>query len=188
MNKTIAFDQFSKRHIGINKTELAEMLQVIKADSLEDLIDQTVPAGIRMQGELNLPGGMTEYDYLCELRQTAAKNKVFRSLIGMGYNGTITPSVLLRNIFENPGWYTQYTPYQAEIAQGRLEALLNFQTMVSDLTALPIANASLLDEGTSAAEAMAMFFSVKNKRSKTNEHSEFFVDKGVLPQTLDVIR
>ncbi|MEL7020495.1 MAG: aminomethyl-transferring glycine dehydrogenase [Bacteroidota bacterium] len=188
MNKTIPFDQFVRRHIGINTEEMTDMLQVIKADSLEQLIYETVPDDIRRKGELDLPEAMTEYDYLQQLRKTATKNKVFRSLIGMGYYGTIMPTVLQRNIFENPGWYTQYTPYQAEIAQGRLEALLNFQTMVSDLTALPIANASLLDEGTSAAEAMAMFFGQKNKRSKTNEYKEFFVDKGVLPQTLDVVK
>jgi glycine dehydrogenase len=189
MSNFPAFDQFHKRHIGINDSELKEMLTTIKAKSLDHLIDETVPKNIRLKKALRLPAPMTEYDYLQELKQTAALNKDFHSLIGLGYHGTITPSVLLRNIFQNPGWYTQYTPYQAEIAQGRLEALLNYQTMLSDLTGLPIANASLLDEGTAAAEAMAMFFAHKNKKSKSEDDTanEFFVDNGVLDQTVDVL-
>ena len=160
------YDQFVKRHIGIGQADLAKMLSVVKADSLDQLIEETVPSAIRINRELDLPEALSEYEYLQALKKIAAKNKVFQSFIGMGYHGTITPAVILRNIFQNPGWYTQYTPYQAEIAQGRLEALLNFQTTVSDLTAMPIANASLLDEGTAAAEAMAMFYSLKNKRNK----------------------
>ncbi len=190
MSKTTVFDQFSKRHIGPNEAEVQQMLQAIGVTSLDQLIDETVPANIRMQGELNLPDAMTEYDYLREIRQTGTLNKVYKSFIGMGYHGTVTPSVILRNIFQNPGWYTQYTPYQAEIAQGRLEALLNFQTMVSDLTGLPIANASLLDEGTAAAEAMHMFYGFKNGKIKRaeDEADEFFVDAQVLPQTIDILR
>ena len=138
MSKTASFDQFVKRHIGISEDELNAMLKAIKVKSLDQLIDQTVPSNIRLKKGLKLPEALTEFDYLNELKETAKKNKVFRSYIGMGYHQTITPSVLLRNVFQNPGWYTQYTPYQAEIAQGRLEALLNFQTMVSDLTALPL--------------------------------------------------
>ncbi len=188
MNKTIFFDQFANRHIGPNEAEQAKMLQTIGVNSLEELIDQTIPDDIRLEEALNIPEAMTEFGYLQELKQTAAQNKVYYSHIGMGYFGTITPSVILRNIFQNPGWYTQYTPYQAEIAQGRLEALLNFQTMVSELTGLPIANASLLDEGTAAAEAMSMFFSQKNKRNKGEAINEFFVSNKTLPQTIDVLR
>ena len=189
MSKIAIFDQFENRHIGPNETELQEMLQTIGATSLDQLIDETVPANIRMKGDLKLPNAMTEYDYHRELRRLGTFNKVFRSYIGLGYHGTITPSVILRNIFNNPGWYTQYTPYQAEIAQGRLEALLNFQTMVSDLTALPIANASLLDEGTAAAESMHLFYGIKNAkvRKAEDEADEFFVDKNVFPQTIDIL-
>ncbi|MDG1296851.1 MAG: aminomethyl-transferring glycine dehydrogenase [Saprospiraceae bacterium] len=181
-------DKFVHRHNGINKTEdLQQMLDTIGVNSLDQLIDETVPANIRLEGSLNLPEGQSEFEYLQKLKQLASKNKVYDSYIGMGYYGTITPAPILRNLFENPGWYTQYTPYQAEIAQGRLESLLNFQTMVSDLTGLPIANASLLDEGTAAAEAMSMFYGQKNKRSKTNEFNEIFVDSNVFDQTLDII-
>ncbi len=183
-----AYDNFQKRHIGINEAELELMLKAINAKSLDKLIDETIPATIRLKKKLNLPEGISENEYLRELKDTASLNKVFRTYIGQGYYGTITPSVILRNIFQNPGWYTQYTPYQAEIAQGRLEALLNFQTMLSDLTGLPIANASLLDEGTAAAEAMAMFYSIKNKRNKDEMQNEFFVDDNVFPQTLAVIK
>lgn len=190
MSKIAVFDQFSNRHIGPNESELQEMLQSIGVDSLDQLIDETVPAAIRMQGELDLPEAMTEYDYLRDIRKTGMTNRVFRTYIGLGYYGTLTPSVILRNIFNNPGWYTQYTPYQAEIAQGRLEALLNFQTMVSDLTALPVANASLLDEGTAAAEAMHLFYGIKNAKVRKDEAEadEFFVDENVFPQTIDVLQ
>lgn len=178
---------FSRRHIGIKNADKEEMLKVIGVDTLDQLIDKTVPAGIRMSGKLNIPDSLSEYEYLRLVKSIAAKNKVFRNYIGQGYYDTITPSVILRNIFENPGWYTQYTPYQAEISQGRLEALLNFQTMVSDLTGLPIANASLLDEGTAAAEAMFMAESIHNKKKKTQQATKFFVDKNVFKQTLEVV-
>lgn len=180
-------DQFVNRHIGTNNADRDAMLQACGVKTLDQLMEQTVPKNIRSKKALDLPETMTEHDFLRELAQTAAKNKVFRSYIGQGYHQTITPSAIARNIFHNPGWYTQYTPYQAEIAQGRLEALLNFQTMVSDLTGLPIANASLLDEGTAAAEAMAMFFAQKNKRSKTNEFNAFFVSDKVLVTTIDIL-
>lgn len=188
MNKTASFDQFANRHIGISETELQEMLSEIGVDSLDQLIDETVPNAIRLHEELNLPEAQTEFEYLKRLKRISAMNKPFKSFIGMGYYGTITPSVILRNVFQNPGWYTQYTPYQAEIAQGRLEALLNFQTMVSDLTGLPIANASLLDEGTAAAEAMTMFYGLKNKRNKGEAINEFLVSDKVFPQTIDILR
>ncbi len=188
MNRINPFDQFAKRHIGIGEAELDSMLQTIKASSLEELIKETIPSDIRLQKALELPPALTEFEYLKELKKIAASNKVFKSFIGMGYHGTVTPNVIARNIFHNPGWYTQYTPYQAEIAQGRLEALLNFQTMVSDLTALPIANASLLDEGTAAAEAMTMFYSVKNKRNKAVPINKFLVSDEVLPQTISILQ
>lgn len=184
-NQTLT--NFAKRHIGISSSELVEMLNVIGVSSLDQLIDETVPAGIRMSQELNLPEALTENEYLTMLRSIASKNKIFKTYIGQGYYGTITPTVILRNIFQNPGWYTQYTPYQAEIAQGRLEALLNFQTMVSDLTGLPIASASLLDEATAAAEAMAMCEGLRNKKRKNNPATKFFVDQHVYKQTLDVL-
>ena len=181
-------DQFVDRHIGINKDHLPEMLKATKIKTLDQLINETVPANIRIKGKLKIPAAVSEFQYLRDLQDTAKLNKVFKSYIGQGYNGTITPSVVLRNVFQNPGWYTQYTPYQAEIAQGRLEALLNFQTMVSDLTAMPIANASLLDEGTAAAEAMAMFFAQKNKRNKGEVANEFFVSANVYDSTLAVLK
>ena len=182
-------DRFSNRHIGPNASETQEMLQTLKVASLDELIAQTVPDSIRLRKPLQLPAAQSEFEFLQELKQLSSLNKVMRSYIGMGYHGTITPSVILRNVFQNPGWYTQYTPYQAEIAQGRLESLLNFQTMVSDLTGLPIANASLLDEGTAAAEAMHMLHAEKNKRAKDEDMAnEFFVSDTVLPQTIDVLR
>lgn len=178
--------EFWKRHIGPDEQETEQMLKTIGAASMDELIDKTVPANIRLDTHLNVAGPVSENEYLNELRKTASKNKVFKNYIGQGYYDTITPGVILRNLFENPGWYTQYTPYQAEIAQGRLESLLNFQTMVSDLTALPIANASLLDEGTAAAEAMAMLFNNKNK-SENITAPKFFVDQNVFAQTKDVL-
>jgi glycine dehydrogenase len=188
MSKLKPFDRFAKRHIGINEEELSDMLSTVKADSLDRLIFETVPDNIRTKETLDLPEPLTEYEYLRELREIAQLNKLYKSYIGMGYYGTITPPAIARNIFQNPGWYTQYTPYQAEIAQGRLEALLNFQTMVSDLTGFPIANASLLDEGTAAAEAMAMFYGVRNKKSKDHHDNVFFVDQNVFEPTIDVLR
>ena len=174
------------RHIGPNEQETSEMLREIGVDSIDELIDKTLPAAIRLPEDLSVSGPVSEYQYLNELKEIASKNKVFKSYIGQGYYDTITPSVILRNLFENPGWYTQYTPYQAEIAQGRLESLLNYQTMVSDLTGLPIANASLLDEGTAAAEAMAMLFNHKNKADKITA-PKFFVDEKIFEQTKAVL-
>lgn len=179
--------EFASRHIGPDATETSEMLQQIGIATLDELIDKTIPEGIRAKSALQLPPAVSEFEYLKELKETAAKNMVFRSYIGQGYYDTITPSPILRNLFENPGWYTQYTPYQAEIAQGRLESLLNFQTMVADLTALPIANASLLDEGTAAAEAMAMLFNHKNKDTDHVTSAKFFVDNKVFSQTKNII-
>jgi glycine dehydrogenase len=162
------------------------MLKTIGEPSLAGLIDKTVPSAIRMKKTLNVPAAMSENDFLTHIKEISLKNKLFTSYIGQGYYDTITPSVILRNVFENPGWYTQYTPYQAEISQGRLESLLNFQTMVSDLTALPIANASLLDEATAAAEAMTMFFNTLNRQDHI-ERPKFFVDNDIFPQTKDVL-
>jgi glycine dehydrogenase len=182
-------DRFERRHIGPSETETQAMLKVLNVKSLDELIEQTVPASIRLKKPLNLPPAQSEFEYLQDLKQVATQNRVMRSYIGMGYSGTITPPVILRNLFSNPGWYTQYTPYQAEIAQGRLESLLNFQTMVCDLTGMPIANASLLDEGTAAAEAMNMFYNEKNKRAKEGEEAnEFLVSDTVLPQTIDILK
>lgn len=180
-------NEFIGRHIGPTESETAEMLKVIGAGSLQELIDRTVPASIRMSHALNIPGAMSESDYLHHIKEVSLKNKVFKTYIGQGYYDTHTPAVILRNVFENPGWYTQYTPYQAEISQGRLESLLNFQTMVSDLTGLPIANASLLDEATAAAEAMAMFFNTLNRDHDHVTRPKFFVDNDIFPQTRDVL-
>jgi len=182
-------DRFVRRHIGPGAADTQAMLDTLNVSSLDELIGQTVPDSIRLKKPLRLPAAMSEFEYLNELKHTAQRNKLVRSYIGKGYYGTITPSVILRNVFQNPGWYTQYTPYQAEIAQGRLESLLNFQTMVCDLSGLPIANASLLDEGTAAAEAMHMFFAEKNKRAKSGEEAnEYFVSDKVFPQTIDLLR
>jgi len=179
-------DHFAARHIGVADADQTAMLSKIGVSSLEDLINQTVPDAIRSRQPLAMPSAVSEFEYLRGLKTIADKNQVFKNYIGLGYAPTITPSVILRNVFQNPGWYTQYTPYQAEIAQGRLEALLNYQTVVSDLTGLPIANASLLDEGTAAAEAMAMFHSLKNK--KGNQYNQLLVSKQLLPQTIDVLQ
>src|SRR5213596_2846912 len=158
------YERFQSRHIGPDEAERDEMLRVAGASSLDALIDQAIPARIRVGTPLDVPDGQSEHEFLGDLRRIASGNRIFRSFIGLGYYDTITPSVILRNVLENPGWYTPYTPYQAEIAQGRLEALLTFQTMVSDLTGMEIANASLLDEATAAAEAMAMLHRVQARR------------------------
>ena len=176
-------DDFQQRHIGFQGGDRDAMLQAVGAESLDDLMDQTVPSSIRMSGELELPGPRTEAQALAELAEMAGKNQVLKSCIGMGYHDTITPSVILRNLLEHPGWYTAYTPYQAEISQGRLEMLLNFQQMIMDLTGMDVANASLLDEATAAAEAMT--FCKRVSRSKSNR---FFVADDCLPQTLDVLK
>ncbi len=177
-------DKFVNRHIGVNDSEIKEMLNVIGVDSLDTLIDETVPPQIRLKEKLKLDESVTEYRFIENLKKLSKKNKVFKSYIGMGYNPTRVPSVIQRNILENPGWYTQYTPYQAEISQGRLEALLVFQTVVSDLTSMSITNASLLDEGTAAAEAMSMFYSLR----KNKDANILFVSEEVLPQTIDVLK
>jgi len=177
-------EKFQSRHIAPNEADTAKMLKTIGVNSLDELIDQTVPAGIRLKNPLNLPTAKSEFDYLNTLKQTASKNKVFKSYIGQGYYDVIVPGVIQRNILENPGWYTQYTPYQAEIAQGRLQALLNFQTMVIDLTGMEIANASLLDEGTAAAEAMFMQYSLR----KNQQANVFFVSQELFPQTIDILK
>ena len=174
---------FVGRHVGPSEGDVAAMLSVVGAGSLDSFIDEVVPASIRMEGELDLPVARSERVLLRDLRAIAEKNKVFRSCIGMGYVGTVTPGVIGRNVFENPQWYTQYTPYQPETAQGRLEALLNFQTMVCDLTGLPLANSSMLDEGTSAAEAMAMCVAILRGKRKT-----FYVADDCQPQTIGVVR
>jgi glycine dehydrogenase len=178
---------FAARHIGPRPEELNEMLQSIGVKSIDELIDQTVPAAIRNTKPLAINEAMSEHDYLSMMWEKAKKNKINKSYLGMGYSPTIVPSVILRNVLENPGWYTAYTPYQAEIAQGRLEALLNFQTMTSDLTGLPIASASLLDEGTAAAEAMILFMHSLSKEKEQAGANKFFVDSEVYPQTLDVL-
>ncbi|MDB5031658.1 aminomethyl-transferring glycine dehydrogenase [Mucilaginibacter sp.] len=177
-------EKFEGRHIAPNAADTAEMLQATGVKTLDELIAQTVPAKIRLKSPLNLPAAKSEFTYLNDLKQTASKNKVYRSYIGQGYYDVIVPGVIQRNILENPGWYTQYTPYQAEIAQGRLQALLNFQTMVIDLTGMEIANASLLDEGTAAAEAMFMQYSLRKKE----EAKVFFVSEEVFPQTIDILK
>ena len=181
-------DAFSRRHIGPDPAQQDEMLRVIGVPSLDALIEQTIPDGIRFTSGLNLPPAETEAAYLRRLRAVASGNRVARSCIGMGYYDTHTPAVILRNVFENPGWYTPYTPYQAEIAQGRLESLLNFQTVVRDLTGMDIASASLLDEGTAAAEAMAMFHRLNTKKAPAGQASVFLVSSRTFPQTLDVLR
>jgi glycine dehydrogenase len=177
--------EFTNRHIGTIGSE-EKMLATIGATSIDELISKTVPGSIRNDQSLNMPQAMSEAELLHHLKELSFKNKVFKNYIGQGYYDTLTPSVILRNVFENPGWYTQYTPYQAEISQGRLESLLNFQTMVSDLTALPIANASLLDEATAAAEAMNMMFHHINRTDKI-DRPKFFVDDEVFPQTKDLL-
>lgn len=178
-------DIFRNRHIGPSDSETSEMLKTIGTSSVEDLINQTVPSVIRMAHDMNLPDAMSEQELLAHVKSIASMNEVYSTYIGMGYYNTFTPAVIQRNILENPGWYTQYTPYQAEIAQGRLEALLNFQTMVMDLTGMEIANASLLDEGTAAAEAMAMLYG-QSRQTKPDAHT-FLVVGAVFPQTLDVL-
>jgi glycine dehydrogenase len=179
-------EKFETRHNGPDEAQIAEMLKTVKAKSVDELINETVPKNIRLTRPLNLPAAQSEFQFLQNFKKTASKNKVFKSFIGMGYYNTVTPGVILRNILENPGWYTAYTPYQAEIAQGRLEALINYQTMVIDLTGMPIANASLLDEGTAAAEAMHLLFASR-KGNKKSAH-KFFVDQNTFPQTIAVLK
>lgn len=181
-------DKFVERHIGMNDQELAQMLQVIGVKSVEELISQVVPTTIRLKQPLNLPAeGMSEYEFANHIREISRKNKIYRSLIGMGYYGTASPAVILRNVFENPAWYTSYTPYQAEISQGRLEALLNFQTAVISLTGMEVSNCSLLDEATAAAEAMLMMFALRSREAVKEGRNVLFVDENIFPQTLDLL-
>ena len=184
----MATDKFVKRHNGPRDGELPLMLEVIGADSLDQLIDMTIPAKIRLKKPLTLPEAMSEYDYLKHIKALGAKNKMFRSFIGQGYYGVAALSVIVRNVLENPSWYTSYTPYQAEISQGRLEALLNFQTMVTEMTGMQIANASLLDESTAAAEAMIMMYNARSRAAVKAGANKFFVDEDIFMQTMDVIR
>ena len=175
-------EQFVTRHVGPGAEDQQAMLSMLDCNNLQQLIEQVVPESITNHQSLDLPLQCTESQALKELRQIANKNKIFKSFLGQGYYGTLTPNVILRNILENPAWYTAYTPYQPEISQGRLEALINFQTMVTDLTGLEIANASMLDEGTAAAEAMTL-----SRRVSKSKSNRFFVDSDCLPQTIDII-
>jgi glycine dehydrogenase len=179
-------EKFESRHNGPDQRQIDEMLKVIKAASLDKLIEETVPSAIRLKRDLALPPAQSESEFLKHFKKTAAKNKVFKSYIGTGYYDTVTPGVILRNVLENPGWYTAYTPYQAEIAQGRLEALINFQTMVIDLTGMEIANASLLDEATAAAEAMHLLYA--SRKGSKKDAVRFFVDESAFPQTIDLLK
>jgi glycine dehydrogenase len=188
--KTATFmksDRFSHRHLGPQQKDISQMLKVIGAGSVDELVEKTIPASIYNKAPLNLPAGMEEYAYLERLRGIAAKNKLFKTYMGLGYYNTYLPPVIQRNILENPNWYTSYTPYQAEISQGRLEALLNFQTMVMELTGLEIANASLLDEATAAAEAMIMLFNARSRTSVKEGRMQYFVDEAIFPQTRAVL-
>jgi glycine dehydrogenase len=181
-------DAFALRHIGPRENDLNHMLKTIGAETMEQLIFETIPSDIRLKTDLDLEPAMTEYEFANHIKKLGDKNKMFQSYIGLGYNQAIIPAVIQRNVFENPGWYTAYTPYQAEIAQGRLEAILNFQTMVIELTGMEIANASLLDESTAAAEAMALLFDVRTRDQKKNNVCKFFVSEEILPQTLSVLQ
>ena len=181
-------EKFTQRHIGPNAIELDIILKTIGVESVEELLNQTIPDNIRLKKDLNIPEGISEMEFLKEIKKLSSLNKNFKTYIGLGYHDTFTPSVIQRNILENPGWYTAYTPYQPEIAQGRLEALLNFQTMICDLTKMELANASLLDEGTAAAEAMIMMFNNRSKQQKSSNEKKFFVDSNILPQTLSVLK
>ena len=180
--------KFSERHIGANVQETNAMLAKVDVNSISELIDKTIPSHIRLKGELNVSEAMTEQEYLNHIAELGNKNQQFKNFIGLGYNETIVPSVILRNVLSNPGWYTAYTPYQAEISQGRLEALLNFQTMVVELTGMDIANASLLDESTAAAEAMIMFFNARSRKEVKEGKNKFFVSETTFPQTIDVLK
>ncbi|SFU31315.1 glycine dehydrogenase [Pustulibacterium marinum] len=181
-------DSFALRHIGPDENDLQNMLATVGVESLDQLIYETIPDDIKLQKPLDLPAAMSEYEYLNHLSKIALKNKIYKSYIGLGYHEGITPSVIKRNILENPGWYTAYTPYQAEIAQGRLEALLNFQTMIADLTGMELANASLLDESTAAAEAMTMLFALRSRAQKKANAVKFFVSEEILPQSLSLLQ
>ena len=178
---------FADRHIGINSLEKTNMLEYVGSNSIEQLISETIPENIRLKKEMNLKPALSENEYLSHIEKLGGKNKIYKSYIGLGYNQAIVPSVIKRNILENPSWYTAYTPYQAEIAQGRMEALLNYQTIICDLTGMQLANASLLDESTAASEAMTMLFSLRNREQKKNNVCNFFVSKNTLPQTISLL-
>ena len=181
-------EKFLYRHIGAMNEDVTKMLESIGVDSLDDLIVETIPDDIRLANNLNLPEPLSEAEYMTHIKELANKNQIFKTYIGLGYNASVLPGVIQRNIFENPGWYTAYTPYQAEIAQGRLEALLNFQTMITDLTGMEIANSSLLDEATAAAEAMGMLLNSRSRAKKKTNANKFFVSNEMLPQTIDVLK
>ncbi|BFP41870.1 aminomethyl-transferring glycine dehydrogenase [Flavobacteriaceae bacterium GF1] len=180
-------ESFAIRHIGVREEDLKKMLEIVGVETLDELMEQAIPSDILLREKLNLPEALSEPEFLNLIEALSKKNRIFKSYIGLGYHESMTPSVIKRNILENPGWYTAYTPYQAEIAQGRLEALLNFQTVVTDLTGMEIANASLLDESTAAAEAMTMLFDVRSRQQKKNNVLKFFVSEEVLPQTLSLL-
>ncbi|MFA6200415.1 MAG: aminomethyl-transferring glycine dehydrogenase [Bacteroidales bacterium] len=181
-------NNFTPRHNGPQAADVEKMLKVIGVSSIDELIDKTIPSSIRLKAPLNLPKGMNEFEYLNHIKTIASKNKIYTSFIGMGYYNTIVPAVLQRNILENPGWYTSYTPYQAEISQGRLEALFTYQTVITSLTGMPIANASMLDEATATAEAMLMFFGSRSREQQKNNVVKFFVAEDLFPQSIDVIK
>ena len=181
-------NNFAHRHNGPQPAEVEKMLKVIGVSSIDELIDKTIPAKIRFTEPLDLPQGMNEYEYFTMLKGMAAKNKMYETYIGQGYYNTIVPAVLQRNILENPGWYTSYTPYQAEISQGRLETLFTFQTMICSMTAMPLANASLLDEATACAEAMLMFFGSRSRAQQKDNVNKFFVSENLFSQSIDVIK
>jgi len=181
-------EMFLNRHLGPNEGEIKKMLEKIGVETLSQLLDETIPQSIRLNQPLDLPEGISEYAFSKHINSLGKENQLFKTYIGLGYNQTITPAVIQRNILENPGWYTAYTPYQAEIAQGRLEALFNFQTVICDLTGMELANASLLDESTAVAEGMSMLFGARTKDQKKNEAYQFFVDENILPQTLSLLQ
>lgn len=180
-------DKFANRHNGPCDNDIPAMLDVIGVKTLDELVDKTVPSSIRLREPLRLPAALSEYEYLARLRKIGSGNKIFRSFIGQGYYGVAQLPVIIRNVLENPSWYTSYTPYQAEISQGRLEALLNFQTMIIELTGMQIANASLLDESTAAAEAMLMMFSARSREAVRAGSKKFFVDEDMFLQTREVL-
>ena len=179
---------FLKRHLGPDEGEIKKMLNKVGVESLSQLLKETIPETIRLKHPIDLPDGISEYEFTKHINSLGKKNKLYKTYIGLGYHQTITPAVIQRNILENPGWYTAYTPYQAEIAQGRLEALFNFQTIICDLTGMELSNASLLDESTAAAEAMTMLYGSRSKEQKTSQAINFLVDENILPQTLSLLK